>query len=122
MHARRPSSSLMTRTGGAESIMTERSPRESPSRLNRDGMWALGVFLCIALANWIIYSLATEPLSALRQEVPVSAEAGQHGMQDVRGSSPQSFMRAKPQSNGSAEKVVRTARFVSTRRLGSPFS
>jgi hypothetical protein len=50
--------------------MTEPSPQESASRLDRYGMWGLGVFLLIALAIWIVYSLATEPLSALRPEIP----------------------------------------------------
>jgi hypothetical protein len=50
--------------------MTEPLPQKSDRRLGHYGLWGLGAFLFIALAIWVVYSLATEPLSALRPEIP----------------------------------------------------
>ena len=50
--------------------MTEPSPQKPVRRVGQYGLWGLGVFLFIALATWVVYSLVTQPLSALRPEVP----------------------------------------------------
>jgi len=50
--------------------MTVPSSQKPIRPVGHYGLWGLGIFLFIALAIWVVYSLATEPLSALKPEVP----------------------------------------------------